>query len=147
MNDGMRSMVRCQKTFKHPVTKVFEAFLNPVLLCQWYGPRYTEVGELFVEPIVGGRFDVELISERFGSLWTRGFFKEISPNRKLVYTFIFDPDITAAGDSVVTVNFEEGLEGTEVTVLQVLEKIIDPTGRTEGWRDLLDKLEELLPTL
>ena len=144
MQNEMRSMVRCQKVFKHPVNKVFEAFLNPVLLCQWYGPRYAEVGELFVEPVVGGRFDVELISERFGSLWTRGFFKEITQNRKLVYTFIFDPDLTAAGDSVVTVEFVERTEGTEVTVLQVLEKIIDPTGRTQGWIDLLDKLDEML---
>jgi hypothetical protein len=38
----------------------------------------------------------------------------------------------------------ERTEGTEVTVLQVLEKIIDPTGRTQGWIDLLDKLDELL---
>ena len=97
-----------------------------------------------MEPIVGGRFDIELISEKFGSLWTRGFFKEIQPNRKLVYTFIFDPDLTLAGDSVVTVDFVEGDHGTEVTVLQVLEKVIDPTGRTQGWKDLLDKLDELL---
>ncbi|MBP6638673.1 MAG: SRPBCC domain-containing protein [Bacteroidia bacterium] len=144
MKMGERSMVRCQKTFNHPVNKVFEAFLDPTLLCKWYGPRFAYVGELFVEPIVGGRFDIELISEKFGSLWTRGFFKEIQPNRKLVYTFIFDPDLTLAGDSVVTVDFVEGDHGTEVTVLQVLEKVIDPTGRTQGWKDLLDKLDELL---
>lgn len=147
MTDTTRSIVRCQKTFHHPVGKVFEAFLNPAILCNWYGPRNTKVGAMQVEPSVGGKFDIELISERFGSLWTRGFFKEISPNKKLVYTFIFDPDITSAGDSVVTVDFLERPNGTEVIVLQVLEKVIDPTGRTQGWIDLLDKLEELLPKL
>ena len=138
------SIVRCQRLFKHPVAKLFEAFLNPAILRNWYGPRNTSVGDLQVEPIVGGRFDVELRSERFGSLWARGFFQEIVPHQRLVYSFIFDPDLTSAGDSVVTVSFTESAEGTEVTVMQVLGKVIDPTGRTQGWADLLEKLDLLL---
>jgi uncharacterized protein YndB with AHSA1/START domain len=147
MNEAPKTIVRCQRTFQHPAVKVFEAFLDPSILRHWYGPRHTAVGAVEVEPIVGGKFDVELISEKFGRLWTRGYFKEITPYHKLVYSFIFDPDLTAAGDSVVTVDLKEGTGGTEVTVLQVLEKVIDPKGRTQGWMDLLEKLDDLLPRL
>lgn len=138
------SIVRCQRMFKHPVARLFEAFLNPAILRNWYGPRDTTVGKLQVEPVIGGRFDVELLSERFGSLWARGSFREIVLHQRLVYTFIFDPDLTSAGDSVVTVSFAEAGDGTEVTVVQVLGKLIDPTGRTQGWTDLLEKLDLLL---
>ncbi len=144
MNEAPGSMVRCQRVYKHPAEKVFAAFLSPATLRHWYGPRDMVVGDLQVEPVVGGKFDIELISERFGRLWTRGFFQEITPFERLVYTFIFDPDLGAAGDSVVTVSFNEVAAGTEVTVLQVLQKVIDPRGRTQGWTDILANLDAFL---
>jgi uncharacterized protein YndB with AHSA1/START domain len=144
MMDSPKTMVRCQRAIPHPANKVFEAFLNPAILRQWYGPRNTTVGDLQVEPYVGGRFDIELISERFGRLWVRGFFKEITPYSQLCYSFIFDPDLTAAGDSLVTVSLQENEGNTEVNVVQTLEKAIDPTGRTQGWQDILDNLTALL---
>ena len=140
----MSTMLRVHREFTHPAQKVFEAFLNPATLRFWYGPNNASVGEMKLEPVVGGRFDVELVSEKFGNLWVRGFFKEIIPYSKLCYTFIFDPDLFAAGDSMVTVQFTEQNGKTEVNVVQALQKEIQPQGRTDVWNDMLQKLEELL---
>lgn len=144
MMEAPSTMVRCQRDIPHPASKVFEAFLNPAILRQWYGPRNTTVGDLQVEPHVGGRFDLELLSEKFGQLWVRGFFKEITPYSKLTYSFMFDPDLFSAGDSLVTVSLQENAGNTQVNVVQVLEKVIDATGRTQGWLDILGNLEMLL---
>lgn len=144
MSDTIGTMVRIEREFGHPSAKVFQAFLNPAIIQQWYGPRNSTVGDMVVEAHVGGRFDVELLSERFGKLWVRGHFKEITPFSKLVYSFIFDPDLFTAGDSEVTVNLTEQNGMTKVSVVQALAKVIDPQGRTNGWREMFDKLEALL---
>lgn len=138
------TMVRLERQFSHPAARVFNAFLEPETLPKWYGPRFATVGATVVEPVVGGRFDVELLSDRFGSMWVKGHFKEIKPYDRLVFTFIFDPDPSDAGDSVVTVEFKEQQGQTQVVLLQVLGRPIDPRGRTEGWTDIFDKLDAFL---
>ena len=144
MMEQQKTMVVCSRAFKHPVQRVFEAFLDPMTLAKWYGPSYTTVGILNVEPVVGGEYAIELRSERYGSMFTRGIYHEIERFKRLVFSFRFDPDVSLAGDSLVTVEFEEQNGHTLVTLRQVLEKVIDPAGRTQGWDDSLEKLAQIL---
>lgn len=147
MKDLEKTIVMCSHEFAFPVERVFEAFLDPVTLTKWYGPRDSTVGKLSLNPVVGGNYAIELISARHGRLLTKGVYHVIDRYRRLQFSFQFEPDITLAGDSLVTVDFEHQNGRTRIALRQVMEKLIDPIGRTQGWEQSFERLQAFLESL
>lgn len=139
-----KTILQCRRAFRYPVDKVFEAFIRPEYLKEWFGPKDFTVNEVQARPEIGGEYAVELLSPQGMVLNVKGMYKEIEPPKKLAFTFGYDPDKLGLGKSEVFINFNYRDGETEVELTQIVYRAINPEGRTQGWEQSFDKLEILL---
>ena len=120
-----------------PRERVFAAWLDPESLARWMCPGDTTRTTVALDPRVGGRFRIVMEHGR-GAPEHRGEFLRIEPPALLSFTWISAG--TEERTTVVTVEFLEREEGTEV----VLTHEGLPPGRVEphraGWGDIVRKL-------
>lgn len=139
-----KTLISCRRFFPHPCGRVFDAFLSPDKIKQWFGPKEFSIGEVSLSPEAGGALAIEMITPRGDKLWVRGVYKRIVPNTEIIYTFSYEPDMPGLGETMVTITFSETDGGTEVSILHTIYKSIDAAGRTKGWEDGFDKMQTLL---
>jgi uncharacterized protein YndB with AHSA1/START domain len=153
-------------TFDHPREQVFDAWVRPELLAQWFAPvgQTFHVEHMDVRP--GGTFHWCIRNPSF-SCWTIGTYLEVERPERLVYSWsIADASGAAARpasqghdpewpqESIVRVTFEEeGRSGdlrvqTVVTLEQnVSEALAKKTGAYPSWLQMLAALERMLAAL
>ena len=125
--------------------KVWRAWTDPQAVKRWWGPAPGEpvsLAELDVR--VGGRFRI-VFGGPDGKLHEcAGTYKEVVPNRKLVFTWSW-PNSTPERVSVVTIVFKDLNGKTELIFKH--EQLFDEKVRDDhkrGWTGSLDKLEQFL---
>ena len=125
-----------------PVEAVYAAWTDPAMLRRWLAPGNAKVVRAVAEVAVGGTFLVEMLATD-GKRWlTRGFYKEVVPNRRLVHTWCWEgSDI----ETLVTVEFEpESADRTRLTLTH--SRFAGDEARDQherGWIGCLAKLEEM----
>ena len=132
---------------RYPVgpEKVWRAWTDPEAVKRWFGPGPGEpvsLAELDVR--VGGRFRVVFGGADGKAHECSGVYKEVVPNRKLVFTWTW-PNTTPERESLVTVIFKAVEGGTELAFKH--EQLFDEQVRDahkRGWSGALGKLEGLL---
>jgi uncharacterized protein YndB with AHSA1/START domain len=95
---------------------------------------------------VGGRFRIVFGGPDGKAHECAGVYKEVVPNRKLVFTWCW-PNTTPERVSVVTIVFED-LKG-KTRLVFTHEQLFDEAardGHKRGWTGSLDKLAEFLNT-
>ena len=132
-----------------PVHVVFNALTDSNELTQWFPDLGT------FEPRVGGKMHFTFLAERHKEMGDRdhhldGEVLEISPNRKLVYTFIpsdeYRPDGVPPAPTVVTWTLSEiGKNRTKVTLVhsgftKEMDKLFKDV--TSGWAYFTARLVE-----
>lgn len=123
--------------------RLFEAWTNPAVLKQWFGPenRYCSTAEL--DARVGGSYRIAVrlkhVADAPEAVVT-GHFTRVEPNHLLQLNWI--PSWNPGEESLVTVSFEHVTGGTEVTIRHehFLPEAFD--GYTEGWHGCLNKLAQ-----
>ena len=75
----------------------------------------------------------------------RGEYRELQPDRKIVFTWSWDDDEAWANHtSIVTVELSDRDGGTELRLRhENLPNEESREGHSEGWKSALDKLEKL----
>jgi uncharacterized protein YndB with AHSA1/START domain len=134
-------------TRSYPVgpQKVWRAWTDPQALKRWWGPggeQPVALAELDVR--VGGRFHIVFGGAQGTDHEVRGIYKEVVPNRKLVFTWTW-PLTTPERESVVTIEFRQIGSGTELLFRH--EQLFDETvrdGHRRGWTESFVKLEQYL---
>ena len=130
------------RTINAPVEKVYAAWTDPELLRRWFSPGDAVVTRAVAEVTVGGTFLIEMRGTD-GKRWlTRGLYREVVPNRRLVHTWRWDGSDV---ESLVTVEFEPGsADMTRLTLTH--SKFAQAEARDEhehGWAGCLKKLQTL----
>ena len=121
--------------------KVWRAWTDAEAVKRWWGPGPGEpvsLAELDVR--VGGRFRIVFGGPDGKMHECAGTYKEVVPNRKLVFTWHW-PNSTPERVSVVTIIFKE-VNG-ETDLLFNHEQLFDEKARDDhkrGWSASLDKL-------
>jgi uncharacterized protein YndB with AHSA1/START domain len=141
-----KTIIHCKRIFKHPVEKVFDAFLNPLHIKEWFGPKEITIGQVMLSPVAGGNLDIEMISPT-GVLWVKGIFREIVLHKKISYTYHYVPDASGLGESLVSFYFSSYENKTEIELVQEIYKSVKVEGRTKGWEGGFDKMEIFLKTV
>ena len=149
MTPAQTVFARATRRFDAPADRVFDAWLDPAKIRDWFGPGLGPMVRIDVEPRVGGRFswvqrrgdkDVEHVGE----------FLELNPPRRLAFTFAVPPDPT----SKVTVDLVErnttrassstaaGVAMCEVTVTHEIpsEWAAFVPKSVEAWSKMLDAM-------
>jgi uncharacterized protein YndB with AHSA1/START domain len=123
--------------------KVWRAWTDAEAVKRWWGPGPGEpvsLAELDVR--VGGRFRIVFGGPDGKMHECAGVYKEVVPNRKLVFTWHW-PNSTPERVSVVTIVFKE-VNG-ETDLLFKHEQLFDEKARDDhkrGWSASLDKLAD-----
>ena len=132
---------------RYPVApeKVYRAWTDPKAVSRWWGPGPGEpvsLAELDVR--VGGRFRIVFGGPDGKMHECAGTYKEVVPNKKLVFTWSW-PNSTPERVSVVTIVFKDLNGKTELVFKH--EQLFDEAardGHKRGWTGTLDKLDEFL---
>jgi uncharacterized protein YndB with AHSA1/START domain len=125
--------------------KVWRAWTDPEALKRWWGPGPDEPVSLAqLDVRVGGRFRIVFGGPQGNDHEVQGVYREVVPNRKLVFTWSW-PRTTPERESVVTIVFKAAGSGTELDFRH--EQLFDESvrdGHKRGWTGALDKLEQYL---
>ena len=130
------------RSFPVAPEKVWHAWIDAEALRVWFAqtesPRW--LAELDVR--VGGRYRF-ILREPGGAYYTvRGIYREIEPNRRLVFTWS-QHDSPFDGEALITVELRPAGSGTELTF--TLDPVFDPRS-PDAWRGDFKRLARLLHT-
>lgn len=139
-----RTSLQIRRTYPQPVAAVYAAWTDPAQIAHWMGPSdaFGET-EAWVDLTVGGRYRFIMHAPDGELHRVGGVFREIVPNRKLVYTWAWES--TPERESLVTVEFAAAGAGTELVLTHQRffdEDVRDRHGK--GWSGSLDRLGRLL---
>lgn len=132
-----------KRSFKASAERVFDAWIEPEQLKQWWGPQGVVCPEAQVDLRVGGAYRIANRIPDGSTVWIFGEFLRIERSSLLVYSWHFEPGSTES--SRVTVRFVQLGESTEVTLTH--DRIPDAATRDEhekGWFGCLDGLAQHL---
>ena len=124
---------------------VFRAFSAPDELAKWWGPKGFTTPALDFNPRVGDRYRIEMQPPEGEAFYLTGEFREVDPQNRLAYTFIWeDPDPDDV-EMLAELSFRDLGESTEVVLTQGPFKT---EARRElhrnGWTESFEKLEQLV---
>ena len=142
--------VMIKRTFNAPRAKVFQAWVDPKQMAQWFGPKgfVNPVCELDVRP--GGKLKIHMRGPDGTIYPCHGTFHEIVEPERLVFTSqAIDDDGTVLIEALNTVTFADAGGQTALTVHARVVKVTGlgaqyVKGMNQGWGQSLDKLEALL---
>lgn len=132
------------RKFNAAPEKVWRALTHPEALKQWMGPS-----DEFAVPIadadvrVGGRYRIVMKSPDGEEHDVRGVYREVVPNRRLVYTWAWTG--TPEHESLVTLELAAVGSGTGLTLKH--EQFFDAEARDkhqQGWTGCIARLERFL---
>jgi uncharacterized protein YndB with AHSA1/START domain len=129
------------RTFDAPASVLFALWTEPEHMKRWLGPGNFSCPEAKVDLRVGGAYRVMIFSAEHGENWFGGTYREIEPDRRLVFTFTWDNDGPSAGvETLVTITFEERDGKTIQTFHQrPFRNTERRDSHAKGWSEAFDK--------
>ena len=132
------------RRIRAPMPRVWQAFTDPALLMQWFGPHRVQATAAEIDLRPGGRFSVELLENNGQTHRVGGEYREVMPETRLVFTWAWHsmPDRV----SRVAVDFRPWSQGTEVTLRHDGFATAETMGNhTSGWTQSFERLQALFP--
>ncbi len=134
-----------RRRYRAPGEKVFAAWTIPEQVAQWLHP-----GPEWQNPVVdidlrvGGKYRFGFQKDGESNIdYVGGFYREIIANRRLVFTWCWEPPNEHAGiETIITVEFNQVDSDTEVVIQQVgfLDNAMK-LRHSDGWSGALDQLQ------
>ena len=136
------------RTIRAPRQRVFDAFVQPELLKQWFAPRgFTVVGAT-VDPQVGGRYRMTMKQRSGEPVTVSGEYREVKAPERLTFTWKWESvPMAALPETLVIVSLVErrGEHGVETTLTLLHTGFPAPEardGHTEGWNSCVNRLAD-----
>ena len=131
-----------ERTYAHPVAKVFSAWSNPEFKRQWFGsPDPAKANGVF-EFREGGR---EYNADKMGNdeFTFDVSYRDIVPDNRIVYTYEMTMNGRRISVSLASVQFTPTANGTKMVVREdgaFLDGLDNPKQREDGTNYLIDQL-------
>ncbi|MGH9163632.1 MAG: SRPBCC family protein [Vicinamibacteraceae bacterium] len=146
--------VRIVEAFDFPREQVFDAWVRPDLLEQWFAPHGCTLHIARIDVRRGGGYHWCVRNPTFGECWTMGSYIDVVRPERIVFSSVI---ADAAGlpaaperqghdpawppETIVRVTFTERGSQTVVTLEQsVSEALAKRTGAHPSWMEMLDRL-------
>ena len=137
------------RTFDAPVAAVFRLWADPVHLRRWWGPRDYTCSHFEADFRPGGAWRACIVSEATGESWMSGRYREIEPERHIVFSFTWEAHPGDPGsDTIVTVTFREQGGRTVQSFHQAPFTAVESRdSHIGGWSQCLDSEADYLRRL
>ena len=135
------------RTFEAPPEQVFEAWVDPAQVAQWWGPECfeTPADSVVIELRPGGRYDLLMVDTSSGNQYpVRQEILEVSVPELLVLRHEPMPEHGLLEAIMTRVEFHEQDGGTRVEVSGGPYSAEMGPNAEAGWNQQLDKLVRLL---
>ncbi|HXE70084.1 MAG TPA: SRPBCC domain-containing protein [Hyphomicrobiaceae bacterium] len=135
-----------KRRLKAPPSQVYSAWTDPKKIARWFGPRDTAQASVAAEIDlrVGGHYRISFTSEGGERHQVGGVYREVVPNRRLVFSWAWHS--TPERASLVSITLvPDGETGTLLTLQH--EQFFDEKardGHERGWAGTLEKLDRYL---
>jgi uncharacterized protein YndB with AHSA1/START domain len=153
-NARLESKLQVRRTFAAPAEKVFRAWTNREELERWMcrDVPTQRVRYLELDVRVGGGYVLEVADSASGDRYIgRGLFREITPQKKLVFTWSWTKkqadgsEIPVHPETQVTVEFLVHGSSTEVILTHEFFSTTGERNETEtGWKGCLEALASVV---
>jgi uncharacterized protein YndB with AHSA1/START domain len=118
---------------------VFAAWTDPKLVEKWFCPIGMKVQVHEWETVAGGNLQLSIIDGE--DVYNNdGVFQEVTPFHRIVFTYGWAEEEADVVETLVTVEFKNLDDGTDVTVTQEGVDPEDIEGNKEGWMSALSNL-------
>lgn len=134
-----------KRLLRVPVSLVYRAWTDPEMMNGWFHPQDNTRSICSVDLRLGGRYEIQMLPEEGGPYIVAGVYREIIPEKKLVFTWQWQGDETNE-ETLVTVTFLPlGNSKTELTLLhERFGSEEERDSHTEGWQGTFDQLAAAL---
>lgn len=125
--------------------RVFEAWTRPEAIRFWFGGADTAIDEVEVDLRVGGHYTIKYRGAGGEESVVTGRYLHVEAPRRLVFTWTMKSQQLIVDENVVTVEFRDLGNRTQVRLTH--EPFADPDIRglhAQGWEVCLIALEQLL---
>jgi len=133
-----------RRVYGASVATVYAAWTDPEQVRRWMAPSDAfGPTEATMDVRVGGRYRIVMHSPEGETHRVGGVFREVVPNKKLVYTWAWES--TPERESLVTLEFKAAGQGTELVLVH--QRFADTQARDkhqEGWNDCLERFGRFL---
>jgi uncharacterized protein YndB with AHSA1/START domain len=135
------------RIIRAPRARVYQAWTNPEIVKQWFGPGNMYCPHASVDARVGGAYSMEAAPTPEGLAanpnstggTATGTFTRVVPNELLQFTW--KPSWNPGEESLVTVSLRDVDGGTELTLRhENFASEQSREGHNKGWSGCLDKL-------
>lgn len=129
------------RIIKAPKSKVFEAWTTKDILEKWFPPQADDwSSEIQLEPRLGGSYLFAMASPE-GNFTVRGEYTRFEPTDRLEFTWRWDDYTPEGNQMVVSVEFFDHPDGTEVRLTH--DHFIDEQAakdHEDGWGKVFHRL-------
>jgi uncharacterized protein YndB with AHSA1/START domain len=149
-----------ERLFDAPRERVWRCWTEPGQLMKWWGPKNITSPAATIDFRVGGRYHFCMRMSDGKEMWSTGNYREIVPMERIVFTDSFaDPDGNVVSGTYygmgdiyppvlnVTLTFEKVNDQTRFKLHHEGIPSTEIVACTQGWNEMLDKLEALLANL
>lgn len=138
--------LKLTRDFNAPVKEVFEAWVEPENLIQWWGPEGVHIAEHSLDVREGGAWRTVMENKEGTQFIVSGVYKTIKPVSRLVFTWAWQQDDGSRGfETEVDVSFETIPTGTRLRIVHsVFETAEAAENHASGWTSSLVCLEKLV---
>ena len=138
------TVLQVRRTLPASREEVYRAWTDPNLVRQWFKPRGGSSPSAEMDVRVGGhyRWAMKLLGHLY---YAFGEYIEVDPPHRLVFTFGWDRALVRLTDSLVTVEFADRGDQTEVVITH--ERLANRRLRAlhgAGWRTCLAYIDHLV---
>jgi uncharacterized protein YndB with AHSA1/START domain len=138
--------VEIKKTIKAPIKAVYAAWTEPDQMSKWMGCDQVRNVRAVQDFRVGGDYQIEMTKADTGKeLIVSGQFKEIVPNKRVVYSWTSNFEDCPVENTLVAVEFVEVGNTTELILVHSKFPNEDAAQKhSQGWQGSIDKMVQIL---
>jgi glutathione S-transferase len=133
-----------RRVLKAPPARVFDALINPDLIRRWMCPESLTVVAVENDPVVGGRFRIEM-HEPDGRIYpAHGTYREIRPPQRLAFSWIWETGVTSGVETEITIELTaQGNDTLFVMTHRGLPSEEERQSHDGGWTSAINQLERM----
>ena len=141
--------VSLRRQFAASPERLFQAWTDPDILAQWWGPPGSQVNFVEIDLREGGQYRIGITQPNGAVYFVYGIYKIVKPPQKLAFTWRWEQPEMDVGNSLVTISFEAQTQTDNIATEVILThtQLPNETARSahrEGWIGILENLSNFL---